>query len=66
MNPLHILSKKKAGVIVGASVFVGLLCIPGFSGQYVFSVSGTKTYLNGQEILLKIFRHAVSVHERVA
>ena len=56
MNPLRILSKKKAGIVVGALSIVGLLCIPSFSGQYVFSVSGTKTYLNGQEILLKGFR----------
>jgi hypothetical protein len=56
MNPLCILSKKKAGIVVGALAFVGLLCAPCFSGQYVFSVSGTKTYLNGQEILLKGFR----------
>jgi hypothetical protein len=55
MNSQRILSRKKAG-IVGALTIIGLLCIPGFSGQYVFSVSGTKTYLNGQEILLKGFR----------
>ena len=56
MNPLHFLSKKKAGTVVAAITIVGLLCTPCFSGQYVFSVSGTKTYLNGQEILLKGFR----------
>lgn len=56
MNPLRILSKKKTGIVVGTLAFVGLLCMPCFSGQYVFSVSGTKTYLNGQEILLKGFR----------
>ncbi|HMD67862.1 MAG TPA: hypothetical protein VKF42_03220 [Chitinivibrionales bacterium] len=56
MNSLRILSKKKNGIVVGTLAFVGLICMPCFSGQYVFSVSGTKTYLNGQEILLKGFR----------
>lgn len=56
MNRMRILSKKIAGIVVRTLTIVGLLCIPGFTGQYVFSVSGTKTYLNGQEILLKGFR----------
>jgi hypothetical protein len=52
----RILYKKKARILAGALAFVGLLCFPGFSGQYVLTVSGTKTLLNGQQILLKGFR----------
>ncbi len=49
-------TKNKVGGIARALMIIGLMILPCFSGQFVFSVSGTKTYLNGQEILLKGLR----------